>query len=433
MSSAVKIDPRDFITGPFLTCPKCGGKEFGILVFSIGEDSYTRRCRHCWHTVILHLAELKKKVIYIDQCAISNIMKVLSPEVKGHERALAAPLWGELLDALDVVVHLQLVICPDSVEHEQESLASPFFRSLKNTYEHFSGGLTFEHRESIKMQQVAQGARCFVKKQELKFDFDPQGAVHGRVHRWQDRLRISVDGILPGTLEKLREARSQGHAGLQKVFERWQKERKSFAETFVEERDAYVPLMVRQYLADQQTMMKAALGKIPMSLDVVLPSTATHTVQMVQHIFEMEAAPAKPSVTVKDFFDSGVTKQLPFNIIESSMYASLAVKAAAGQKESPNQGTFNDISIVSTLLPYCDAMFVDNGCRALLHDIPKEHKLPYPCLVFSPNIGGEFLKYLRDIRDSATRDHLKVVEELYGSDPLKPRRRISGVGEFRRG
>ena len=110
------------------------------------------------------------------------------------------------------------------------------------------------------------------------------------------------------------------------------------------------------------------------------------------------------------------------------MYASLSRKAASGQKRMPNQGTANDVEIVSTLLPYCDAMFVDNECRALLQDIPKSHKLPYPCRVFCPNTGAEFIRYLSEIRDSATPDHLRLVEEVYGPDPLKPPTSIHGVG-----
>src|SRR6202043_3446302 len=116
----------------------------------------------------------------------------------------------------------------------------------------------------------------------------------------------------------------------------------------------------------------------------------------------------------------------------AAMFASLAAKAAAGQKEVPNQGTATDINIVSTLLPYCDAMFVDNKCRALLHDIPKTHALPYPCRVFSPNIGPEFIRYLTEIRNSVTPDHLKLVEQVYGPDPLKPPTSIFGVGQRQR-
>jgi hypothetical protein len=340
------------------------------------------------------LPALRKKVIYIDQCAISNIMMVLSPEVKGHERAVAEPFWSELYDVLDVVRHLQVAVCPDSTAHEHESLASPFFGSLKNTYEHFSGGLSFERDESIKMKQIGEAARCFIRKEELKFDLDPQRIVRGHLHGWQDRIRISVDGMLPGTLEGLRNTRSKVQLGIQEVFEEWQKGKRSFEEVFEQERGAYAPFIARQYVADQEKMARAIMGNLPLSLDAFMPSTASYTIGMVKHIFDMEAAPAKPAATVKDFLDSGLLKEVPFNVIASSMFASLAKKAAAGQKEPPNQGTSNDIDVVSTLLPYCDAMFVDNGCRALLQDIPKKHKLPYPCRVFSKNVCSEFLKYL---------------------------------------
>jgi hypothetical protein len=111
----------------------------------------------------------------------------------------------------------------------------------------------------------------------------------------------------------------------------------------------------------------------------------------------------------------------------------LSKKAASGQNRIPNQGTANDVEIVSTLLPYCDAMFVDNECSALLHDIPKSHKLPYPCRVFCKNTGADFIRYLTEIRDSATPAHLAILEEVYGPDPLKPPKSIYGVGKRREG
>lgn len=88
--------------------------------------------------------------------------------------------------------------------------------------------------------------------------------------------------------------------------------------------------------------------------------------------------------------------------------------------------------MLSSLIPYCDAMFVDNECRALWQDIPRDYKLPYPCVLFSPNKGADFLRYLKEIRDSATVEHLKIVEEIYGPDPLKPPQSIYGVGRRRK-
>src|SRR3989304_2807951 len=99
----IVIDPRDFIAGPFRNCPKCGGNEFGVLL--VNGRQYIRRCRDrkCWYTETIGLPEIKKKVIYIDQFAISNMMKVLNPAVKGHELAATDPFWRELFELLDVI------------------------------------------------------------------------------------------------------------------------------------------------------------------------------------------------------------------------------------------------------------------------------------------------------------------------------------------
>lgn len=433
MSASARIDPRDFIGSPFKICPKCGKSEFGVLVPSVGPDSYTRRCRSCWHTVELPLPAIRKKVIYIDQSALSNIMKVLSPEIQGHGNAAADPFWWELYETLDVLCHLQLAVCPDCSEHEQESLMSAFNESLKHTYEHFSGGLTFKNSEQIKSNQIADAARCFFRKDEVRFDLDPERVVGGRLHGWQGRIFVTTSGILPGTIQRLRTSRSQGHAELQSLFQKWQKDKKSFREVFEQEKNAFVPVLLRGYSEDQQRMVQAMSklvgGEMP-PLDAVLPSPSSRMLNMLKRIFEAEAAPAQPMVTAKDFLASGLTNQLPFNIVESLMFASLSQRAANGQKKMPDQGTLNDIRVVSTLLPYCDAMFVDDGCRALLHDIPKPYKLPYPCAVFSKNNSHRFLAYLRSLRDSVTREHLEIMKDAYGSDPMKPRW-IYGIGKHR--
>src|SRR5271170_1123317 len=157
----MRIDPRDFIMTPYLRCPKCGMQEYGVL--SVSDTRCERRCRSCWYRGTVRLPEIKKKIIYIDQFAFSNIMKVLSPEVKGHERATSEPFWKELFETLGVVCHLQLVACPDSREHQHESLASPFYKSLKNTYEHFSGGVSFEDAETVRLRQLTRIAECWLK------------------------------------------------------------------------------------------------------------------------------------------------------------------------------------------------------------------------------------------------------------------------------
>jgi hypothetical protein len=72
---SLRFDPRLLISGAFKTCPNCGAEEFGIL--GVGHEMYTRRCRACWFKAHVGLPPLSRKVVYIDQFAISDMMKML--------------------------------------------------------------------------------------------------------------------------------------------------------------------------------------------------------------------------------------------------------------------------------------------------------------------------------------------------------------------
>jgi hypothetical protein len=358
-------------------------------------------------------------------------MKFLSPAVKGHQRVTAEPFWKELFEILGAVCHLQLVACPESREHQYESLTSPFYKALKRTYEHFSHGVGFHDAETIRIRQVAALARAWLKNETANFDFEPESITSDRLHVWSDRIFVTADATLSGAVDELRTRRSKSHQGLQEFFERWGKEKKSFKEVFAVEKQFGLNL-AQMYAHDFQKREQMAVlmmrGQTP-PLDDILPSRAENLVRNLQLIFQQEVGQKQGNEKLREFLQSSAINEAPFNLIGAAMYASLAAKAAGGQREIPNQGTSTNINIVSTLLPYCDAMFVDNKCRALLQDIPRDYALPYACKIFSPKTGADFIRYLTDIRDSVTPDHLNLVEEVYGPNPMKPQ---SGIYDLRK-
>jgi hypothetical protein len=428
MSPSIKFDPRDLIMGPFVLCPKCGADQFGIL--SIQGTYYSRRCRNCRHTSEFPLPAIRKRVVYIDQFALSNIMKTLKPDAKGHGHTVSEPFWKELFETLGVACHLQLVVCPDSKHHQYESLTSAFYKSLKRTYEHFSGGLSFYASEDIERTQITRLTECWLKKEPATFNFDAQQITHGKLHEWADRIYVTVDGVLDGLVDDLRTTRNEVHEGLREVFEIWQREKKTFEEVFEAEKGAYTRSLVQAHRAQQKKVSDALIrGEMP-SLNDMLPSQQYLVLKQLQYAFEDAFGKSESSRPMAEFLRNGVMNDAPFNVIRASLFASLSRKAAGGQKRPPNRGTSNDVDMLSTLLPYCDAMFVDNECRALWQDIPLDYKLPYPCALFSPNIRDEFLAYLRTIRDSASPEHIEIVSEIYGPNPLKAPQSICGVGRW---
>src|SRR5262245_6670065 len=63
-----------------------------------------------------------KKVIYLDQFAISEMVKAVDTRSNAHKRV--DPIWRQVLKALERVCKLQLVVCPWSSIHRDESLVS---------------------------------------------------------------------------------------------------------------------------------------------------------------------------------------------------------------------------------------------------------------------------------------------------------------------
>src|SRR3989344_1476945 len=76
----MKISRRDFISGPYKNCPnqEClAENSFGVFMPISESRSYSRECIKCWHKEHFDLPRIKKKIVYLDQFVISNLVKLL--------------------------------------------------------------------------------------------------------------------------------------------------------------------------------------------------------------------------------------------------------------------------------------------------------------------------------------------------------------------
>jgi hypothetical protein len=69
----------------------------------------------------------------------------------------------------------------------------------------------------------------------------------------------------------------------------------------------------------------------------------------------------------KGFIQANRIAEAPFLKLQAMMYAVMAMKAAGGQKEPPNEGMGTDVDNVAHLLPYCDATFPRRPLRFGAH------------------------------------------------------------------
>lgn len=415
------FDPRMLISGPYRQCPRCGKQEFGVL--QIGGASYTRKCRDCSHKETSPLWPLEKKVIYIDQFAISNMMKAIDDTARGHEKTIEDDFWLTLFEALERVCKMQLVICPDSDAHQWESMLSPFFEPLKRMYEQLSHGVSFRSLDSIAQAQVHTAVAAWLKGEAPQYDFNPERATSGRLHDWQGRLLITVSSTWPQDIvDGIRKFRDEVHDKTKEVFEYYRSKGETSFEFWLEhERRAGAKAIVQSGQLYVQRLDEILEGKVDLKHENMYTSAGLDQLRVIIDAFTAHGvAPDERPGRMKEFLESDTFDGIPANRIGTLMWAVIARNSALGQKKPPNRGTSNDIQVVSALVPYCDAMLIDNGCRAIVSSIPKKHWPGYPTKLFSRNNGDEFIAYVKQLETDADPLLLRLVREVYGDDWPKP-------------
>jgi hypothetical protein len=423
-----KFDPRSLISPPWRTCPACGKDKFGVI--SIDGSRLMRRCRDCWHKQDYRLPKLRKKIIYLDQFVISNLMKLENSATKGHAAVVADPFWRELHDLLFQLRRLQMICCPDSGSHEEESRTSPFNAELKKTYEALSGGITFKAFDSIKSAQIGELALAWSEGREPAFDFDPSSALSGDPNGWNERF-YAVYGDNPFiSADQLRKVRTELHSIAAHLFrDVWGKQKHTFEYWYDLERKGYQGHLLKAAVKHKRERDEAVfsfkpseepplevLGKIP-------PSFPEGVIEGIDRAMQFPRSggmrpPNEQLEMGREFLARNRISDAPFVKLQSLMFAAIAMRAAHGQKEPPNEGTTTDVDTVAHLLPYCDAMFMDRGCRSLLLDIPTELRPPETARVFSLGVKTQFLDYLRTIRNGISAEHVQVIREVYGDHSL---------------
>jgi hypothetical protein len=157
------------------------------------------------------------------------------------------------------------------------------------------------------------------------------------------------------------------------------------------------------------------IGLIKPSLFALSQSSSQIIFESIYTAFESEGIRKNDILTKRiEYLNSIALMTVPFIKINSMLWAALARKASSGRKKPPNQGMANDITLLSLIIPYCDAMFIDNECRSYLTEMPLKTAINYGTRFFSQNNKDEFINYLDEIKFSASKEHLDKVKEVYG-------------------
>jgi hypothetical protein len=412
MGAAAKLDPHLFINPPFAACPACGGQEFGVL--AVHAHSFVRRCRACWYDQIYELPPVRKAILYLDQFVISGFMRVRQKTAKPDADAFYITLYEKLARLLK----LQAIICPYSEAHLLESDVHSNPRALRDSYRAFAEGVHFESFDDIRHAQVMARLERWLNGSLAPITIDRDDALEVQeIDIWTEPFDISVElPPIPGMTDKLRAWRSQSHQGLVDVFSNtWKTEPNQTWEYW---RDREAASWGRLIFPIYRRELLRCTGILEGRIEPKPHETEPHHFVVLIHAIadRIEEAGCPPAHKLESAlrFLKEATADTPFRQIAGSFYA-CAAKKAASQVRPPTQGFNNDIDVMSCLLPYCDAMFMDNEMANFWREVQgtPTRRLPLKTEVFSLSRKEEFLSYLDQLERAVPGEQRRFASEMY--------------------
>ncbi len=421
----ISISRKDFIGSPYTECPQCKENTFGVFVDAHSARSYNKECTECSYAMNYKLPKIKKRVIYLDQFVFDNIVKSLDKTHPKNKTILKDPFWIDLYKKLEIVCRAQLVVFPDSFFHRDESAPTGYFDSVRRIYEHFSGGITFYNHDQILEQQICEHFESFlVNKAEITPQTLPENIVFGReLHEWHSRMRISVGGKpKEEQIEETQKSKKETYQRFLEVFNRWKTEKhKKFEDWYNEESEGFAKgtfLAIQNFATRRATLAERFLQTGEVDLNDVFPPSSLHLIESMQRVASKHGINDEPEVMrrIGSYLFSKNLDYIPSLRIGTLLYAALASQAANGRLNPPSEGVSTDVSMISSFMPYCEAIFVDNENANLLSDGRVKIRLGCNTKVFSLKSKEEFLIYLDDIVKKASPEHLQFVEQVYGKN-----------------
>jgi hypothetical protein len=384
-------------------CPKCRKNSFNV--FAIFSDHYLRKCKECSYPqygdnniqATFYLPKLKKRIIYLDEFAIIELNKV-------RLNTQNEPYWHDLYIILKYLVEAQLIICPYSEFHIEESMPGNSFSDLERTYQLLSHGVNFKSRITLLKFQFNQNISKWLKENSVKAA-DPNFIFNGHVHGWNSNMSEHID--TPETYllnDEYFNGKTILHEKLGKIFERWKDETSIPIEScFEEEWRSFGPTIINWYYEN-----KNSLSMINQTFISEIITT------IIYYLRETRIDDDKIEDHAVGYLNSDLLGELPFNRLRAALFACLAQSAKGGQKQIDESDIPTDIQFISYYLPYCDAILIDKKCHHLLNIIKNKHLFDYNTKVFSMSNSDSFIDYLKEIKNSISDPFLLKLKEVYG-------------------
>lgn len=381
-------------------CPRCHApKAYGPR--TVFGQFWMCRCLKCRYYKPEPLPTIQKKIVYLDQFALSHILS--AKEVR----------WAEVHQRLKLLSSMQVLLCPFSSIHVEESLlASQSRDDLKALYRDLGGGDKFLLPYKVTQNQLLDALHCYLGPDKPPLCWMKprtwQEFAEKNPHRWWDDLMVFAE--FPINLEhiaRIQQRKDALHADLQSVAENWKGETNHFNDDVKREARSFGDSLLIAY-------GELSGGR---RFDPNTPPGFQPGVMLV-HWLAAEVCKARPDEPdpidiVTQFLQSPEVANAPFQYIASRLWATIAALVRSKMPRQSKPSDNYDVTVISTFAPYCDAMIVDNEFRGMASQKNIDIERRFGVRLFSARTLPAFIGYLDELLSSIPVDHRMAVKAIY--------------------
>ena len=356
----------------------------------------------------MELPRLQKKIIYLDQSAISLMMK--SRATGNQDR------WAHLFKRLKEMVRWQRIVCPLSWEHQRESEFQHIrARGLLQTIRTLAGGIHFRSPWEIQGRQMHQALEAFTKGEEAGRLCDWHDAFTRDPHRWHDVFALDIDSeSSPEFISNERKYKTAVLQDATALYSNPQYMRRSFKEHVQEEiRGAARALITTLHRNMREILEKAGDQELPTFFLLQQLPPEGQILFTILSTLRAQWGDTQCFQKLDEFLRSAQFASMPQVRIKAVLAAAVA-GIPGGKGRKPKKGDVYDLEAISSYMPYCDAMLLDNEMRSLGCQSNVHLDRDYETKLFSAKTFRNMLDWLDDVEESMPSHVRQIVSDVYG-------------------
>lgn len=371
---------------PMWACPNCRKSAFGIL--SINDSSYVRRCNDCAYSARFLLPSLNKKIIYLDQVAISFLAKL---DCERNSK------WIRVRTAIEHALCAEAIVIPYSEFHEQESaVAKTLAENLRKLYQRLSRGVSYRSTVEVQKLQIYDALKQFVRE-PLKKTATWHHALAEDPNVWSKEYFVVVNmKDMTNKYDRFQAVKQRIAFEAKSLNETFKKMHLTFEEQYRLELRQEARNIWELYIQDKKRRQAASSAEEAFAA-LLCGTPFADTGRMILDFFKERGHRGEAlGKMFVDFLISTKFEAVDYVRIGSALFAGLAMKVK-GQRGLLKANDFIDISAIEYYAPYCDAMFIDNSMCHLISTPPVCNKLCLKTKFFCSKSIDSFIAYLEQV------------------------------------